>query len=79
MLSEADVPHSAEADYTKPFRALLNRAMLVVLKRRSWRCEVSNFDEIRQDSKHFGQEPAFGGTILSNYEFAFFGYLPFAM
>jgi hypothetical protein len=79
MLSETDMPRSAEADLTEPFRALLNRAMLVVLKRRSGRCEVSNFDEIRQDSKHFGQEPSFGGTILSNYKFSFFGDLPFDM
>ncbi len=47
MLSEADVPRSAEADFTKPFQAPLNRAMLVVLKRWSGRREVSNFDEIR--------------------------------
>ena len=47
VLSETDVPRSAEADLTEPFRALLNRAMLIVLKCRGWRCEVSDFDEIR--------------------------------
>ncbi len=47
MLSETDVPRSAEADLTKPFRAPLNRAMLLVLKCQSWRGEVSDFDKIR--------------------------------
>ena len=47
VLSETDVPSSAEADLTEPFRTFLNRAMLIVLKRWSWRGEVSDFDEIR--------------------------------
>ncbi len=54
MLAETDMPSAAEADLTKPFQSLMNWATLVVLKRRSGRREVSDFDEIRQDSKHFG-------------------------
>ncbi len=54
MLSETDMPRSAETDLTEPFRALLNRAMLIVLKRQSRCGEVSDFDKIRQDSKHLG-------------------------
>ena len=60
MLAETDMPRAAEADLTEPFRSLLDRAMLVVLKRRGGRGEVSDFDEIRQNSKHLGQEPTFG-------------------
>ena len=35
VLPETDVPYSAEADLTEPFRAFVNRALLIVLRRRS--------------------------------------------
>jgi hypothetical protein len=41
---KTDVACSAEADLTEPFRSFLNRAMLVALKRQSWRSEVSDFE-----------------------------------
>jgi hypothetical protein len=50
--------------------------MLVVLKRRSGRREVSDFDEIRQDSKHLGEEPTYGRTILMTTNSPFLGISP---